>query len=186
MKFKLILAVLALVLGNAAQATLLNEKVVGFQAYFPNMAAPYGTPGDGLGEASNGNHLVGDGIEVANIGDGLGWLDISDTNLLIRFSYDTYYYTADFLGFRVFDVFNTIAAISDIVINPATNMLNFDMSRVTFDADNIWINFQGLEFTSDTIVSLDIIGGQQEIPEPGTLALLGFALLGMAGALRRR
>ena len=62
-------------------------------------------------------------------------------------------------------------------------MVGFDASRVTFDADNIWVNWQGLAFDENTIVSLDITGSAA-VPEPGTLSLLVLGLL--ATGLRRR
>lgn len=187
-KLHRILAIFTIALGfsNAVQATLLNGKLIGYQYYYPTIATPYGDVGSGFGMASNGSHLVGNGIEVENLADMTATLDISDTNLYVQFQYDSFFYASDFSGFRVFDVANSISDILSVSINSVTNMAGFDLSRVSFDANNIWVNLQGLSFNESTILSLDILGGQQEIPEPGTLALLGLALLGMVGALRRR
>jgi len=70
-----------------------------------------------------------------------------------------------------------------VTINAATNLAGFDASRVTFDTDNVYLNIQGLNVNSDSVVKVDISGA---VPEPAawTLMIAGFGLVG--GALRRR
>jgi len=101
------------------------------------------------------------------------------------FAFDSYWNPADFNGFEVYDYNGTIGAFTSVTIDPISNMAGLDASRVSFDADHIWVNWQGLNFTTDTIVRLDV-NGSGAVPEPASWAMMlgGFGLVG--GALRSR
>lgn len=187
---KTLFAALALATGliGSAQATpLLDGKVVGFTYHYPDQTTPYGY-------ADNGNYLVGSGIEIANVVDGLAQMDISDRNLLIAFLPPAYiflpsesnFYPSTFSGFVIYDAFNTIEDFTSVTINPASNMAGLDDSRISFDANHIWVNWQGLPFDLNrTVVSLDLNRGHA-VPEPASLALVGLGLAAIAASLRRR
>ena len=113
-----------------------------------------------------------------------GTLNLSDTNILADFIASTSYTGASFNGFRISDVNSTIGDFTGVTINGLTNMVGFDASRVTFDANNIWVNWQGLAFHSDTFVALDINGSNQ-VSEPAGIALLALGLLAASAAGRR-
>jgi len=174
--FVLVFVAAVLMSGNAS-ATLFDGQTVNYQYYFPVLSNPYPS-------ADNGNKVVGPGIEVNNIADDLGTLDISDTNLLISFNNYSSWVPATFNGFEITDILATIPDFTSVLINPATNMAGFDSSRITFDADHIWVNWQGLGFDKATVVSLDVTGSST-VPEPSTLLLLGAGLAGV-GIVRRR
>jgi len=113
----------------------------------------------------------------------------SGSNLTASFADEpyggTYWNPASFNGFVVFDDTNTAGAITNVTINGATNMAGFDSSRISFDADHIFINWQGLSFDNSTVVSLDLNGGSAA-PEPASWAMMlgGFGAIG--GAMRSR
>jgi len=164
---------------GGAQAALLDGQTVSFTYFFPDASTVYSSP-------ANGNYVVGAGVEIPNgICCGFeGALDLSDTNILADFHDSSSYTVSAFNGFRISDVFSTIAPFTGVSINAATNMGGLDASRISFDADNIWVNWQGLLFDSQTIVSLDINGGT--VPEPATLALVSLGLVGIGAQRRRR
>ena len=70
-------------------------------------------------------------------------------------------------------MYGTIPPISGVSVNGATSLAGFNSSRVSFDADNIYVNWQGLTAVPSQIVSLDV--QFTEVPEPATLALVGLS-----------
>lgn len=182
MKIKSLVLSLVAALGFAASAhaSLLDGKVVSYQNYFPDIGSP-------SADGSNGNHLVDGGVEVSNIAASVGTLDISDTNLFVSFTKNAYFTEASFSGFLIADVNNAIDAFTSVNINALTNMVGFDASRISFDENHIWVNWQNLAFTSSTVVSLDVNGrGRQEVPEAASLALIGLGLVGLTATRRRK
>lgn len=80
---------------------------------------------------------------------------------------------------------NSIAPFTSVTIDPITNMIGLDASRISFDADNIFVNWQSLGFSTETIVRLNLGGGTVPVPEPATVLLLPSGLLA-AGAFARK
>ncbi len=153
---------------TVASATLLEGKTVEYQFLYPTITTLYAN-------ADNGNKLVGPGIEVSAIAETLGTMDISDANLLLDFAVNGSISSASFNGFRITDIFGAIPAFAGVTINPVTNLSGFDASRITFDDDHIWVNFQNLFVNPDTVVSLDI----SSVPEPTAISLAVIGLLGV-------
>jgi len=197
---------------SSASAALLDGQTVQYQYLFNTITSNYAS-------ADNGNKLVGPGIEVSNITDNVGTIDISDTNLTANFATASFFSSSGSFngfritagcrcekvvfygvnvpgaamkpiaiweirvnGFRITDVNGTIDDFVGVSINPATNMAGLDASRISFDADNIWVNWQSLSFDPNTIVSLDITA----VPEPATAMILGLGLAGLTARRRRR
>lgn len=127
------------------------------------------------------------GVEVPGInGGGVASLDVSNTNILVAFYSVGSFAIESFNGFRLWDEAGGISSIVSVTINASTNMAGFDASRITFDADNIYVNFQGLSYTADTIVSLDVSDGESAVPEPAGIAVWSvLACVGSALAYRR-
>ncbi|WP_417550576.1 hypothetical protein [Methylophaga sp.] len=159
-----------------ANAAFLNGHTITSQYYFPDTTSPANNIG-------NGSYLVGPGIEVDFFY--MGTLDISDNTFLITFPHvpSGGFSFPSFNGFKLSDTFGTIRDFKSVSINPITNMVGFDLSRITVFADEIWVNWGGLQYTMDTIVSLDI--KPSAVPIPAAAFMFAPALLGLMG-LRRR
>ncbi|MAC32594.1 MAG: hypothetical protein CME38_03180 [Haliea sp.] len=143
--------------------------------FFPNLATTLNPPVSAI---------VGPGIEFNDFpsGDQRTDVDISANNILITYiSGPSSWTSADFNGAVFSDPDGTIPAITGVSINPATTMVGLDASRVSFDADSVSINWNGLNFDVDTIVSLDVQFGATATPAPVPTLPLGLLFLLAAG-----
>jgi hypothetical protein len=164
----------------AAHAGFLGQAVEA-RAFFPALPP---------GNSTNGGPVtavVGAGVEFANgaftpfFGPSF---DFSDTSIAIVQT-ATGHQSAAFNGWQFFDVNGTIDDITGVSIaGDSSGFFSADPGRITFDANHIWINFQGLSFGQVAEIGLNVTFGNA-VPEPGSAALAGLALLAAAG-LRRR
>ncbi len=91
-------------------------------------------------------------------------------------------------------IFNGIAvnvvsgpAITSLTINPSTNLVGFDNSRISFTANQIQVDWQTLAFSNATLVKLNLTGPRSNAtPEPGTVALFAGSFFTGAGLLLKR
>ncbi len=157
-----------------ASATVLLGNSVGIQYIFPDIVSVY---------QDLGSNLVGTDGPTAFP----GYFNFSFTDTTATtsdFQFSSSWTATDFNGFHLYDVNGTIAPITSVSINAVTNMVGLDASRITFDANNIYVNWNGLSFDGGTVVTLDI--NAAGVPEPASWALMigGFGLVG--AAMRRR
>lgn len=107
-------------------------------------------------------------------------VDVSATQLLLDFSVapggQTTFTTTDaFTGVHLADFTHTVNSFVGVSLSPLTNLPGFDLSRITFDSDNVYLNLKGLTVDGSPLyaaVNLTLA----PVPEPGSAALL---LLGL-------
>jgi len=107
--------------------------------------------------------------------------DISDTNILIDiFDVNSFFVPSIFNGFHFSDASGTLSPITGVTI-ASTNNFDFNASDITFDADDIFLNFQGRSVVPDSSLLLNVTF----IPEPMSALLFGLGLT-FIGITRRK
>jgi hypothetical protein len=170
--------------GLATAETLQGQQVL-VEYLYPNLNMLYG--------ANRATVTVGSSVELPAFAvqpaDQTAYLsvDLFDTSLRITNLHDLRWTEAvAFNGLHFQDVNGTIPAFESVALNIAMTTAGLNPSMVSFDADNIWINWPGLSGTAGQYASVDIRAAPA-VPEPSTLiGLGGMAVLGACLALRKR
>lgn len=174
----------SLAISAAANAGYLGQTVQA-TASFPTLVAPSTTAGPIIS-------VVGAGVEFSNgqftpfFGPSF---DFADTTITITHTL-TAHSSASFNGYTFFDVFSTIDAIIGVsILSDTTGFFSGDPSRVFFDADNVYVNFESLSFSGQPNPPVIVLGVQfanQNVPEPVSIALFGLGLAGLGIARRKK
>lgn len=169
-----------MLLDPAARAALIFDgQTLGYNYRFPNQSSLYFDPGD---------ITVGSGVELPGVYSAfsdVANLDISDTNVVAHFNLTGGWSAASFNGFRIFDKYGVLSPFSSVAVNPATNMAGFTAANVSFDDDNIYVNWQGLSFSANTVVSLDVQTTATVTPEPA-MTVIWSIVVGVGAIYGRR
>jgi hypothetical protein len=173
------LTVAVLLLGTAAPAsaqTFLGADMT-FHHDFPSLGNHLAT----------NNFVVGPGVEAPLGYSGLYSVDVGANTILIDFTGTSSWSPASFNGAVLRDTgANDVPNILGATLT-STNLVGFNASRVTFDAQAVYLNFQGLSFdpSRQILVTVDFEGGAAAVPEPISLALFAPGLA-VVGFLKRR
>jgi hypothetical protein len=101
------------------------------------------------------NITVGTGTEGDMYGN-YAQLNFTDNQIIVDYSGSASWSTATFNGFHVVDSLNQLSNITNVTLDSTSNMVGLVGSRVTFDSNNIWVNWNGLPFNANTLVVLDV------------------------------
>lgn len=133
---------------------------------------------------SLGSQVIGPGGATFSSSAALVDAFVTSTNITFTNRTDNSFISADFAGFRFLDALGTISPITGVTL-ASSNFPGFDASRITFDSDRIFVNFQGLPTVAvgDTI-SLDVQFASANIPTPALLP--GLIGMGVAAIRKKR
>lgn len=161
---------------------LVNNNFVG-----RNLTLFYDDPA--LGSHIDTRNFAVTGVEAERI---LGFMDVDVSASQIVLSTSLTGNTtaslpsSSFSGLNLSDTSGAVRTITGVGINPSSNFSGFDASRLSFNADNVFANLQGLTFRPDTRLVLDVTFAPvaAAAPEPSPFALL--ALSGGVGLVLQR
>lgn len=178
MKKPVLAAVLAGMAMGSAMAAPLMGGVLNYSYYYPTLGTLYGGSPN-----SNGNFTVGPGDEIYSITDAMGSLNVTADQIIVELSHSSAIDPGPFSGWVLTDILGMIDRFAAVSIDAATTLPGLDASRLSFTNDTIALNWQGLSFEAGMRVVLNV--ATLPMPEPGSLPLLGAALLGIAVTRRR-
>jgi hypothetical protein len=174
--------------GQASASTFLGNTIDACAGF---SSGPCGTAGNAV-ESSHVQAVVGAGIEFSNGQFGAFHgpsFDFDSTTITITTA-SVGHSGGTFNGYSFFDVFASIDPITGVTVqSDNTGLFSGDPSRITFDPNTIFVNFQGLSFNSDAVIVLAAsFGPSTTTPLPAALPLFttGLGALGLLGWRRKR
>jgi hypothetical protein len=175
-----ILATLGLITTAPAEASLIGKQMNAIY-YVPDTSTQYGQA-----VFSPPTFTIGDGPEttgsVENVTTGL--VDFTSDMLTITLSTSLTNPTWNVASFNgiIFTSLDSLG-LASASVDPGTTMVGFDNSRVSFNDNQILINWNGLSYNTGTTVKVNFTS----IPAPGPLPVLGAAAaFGFSRKLRKR
>ena len=168
---RVVLVAVACSVTGPARADLLTGDTIRTWELYPDLSTIFAGPVDVV---DPGNILAFPGFApIVNIA-------FNDANITITMVRDATAFTSAFNGFRFFDV--SEAPFGSVTLDSATDVPGIDASRVSFDAQNIYVNFSGIAYSTGQEVSLDI----RAVPEPASSLVLLVIAAFVTIAVRRR
>lgn len=197
MSVRIRLSLIAIAAVTPAAAQGLSGSDLGWQYYAGGGALAASVDGS----VTSGEFIAGSGsgefIEPTD-GGPLPIFDIGATDTTISFDYSPTASASSWSNSPLSltpTIYNGIAidllssgGFEDVTVDPLTNMDGFGSGNISFTADQIQVNWEGLSFDSSTDVILDVTldaGDPPATPEPATFVLLAPIFGGLLLARRR-
>jgi hypothetical protein len=177
---KLFLA--TLLLASSAQAALMEGHTVTLEHLYP--VAGY------VDETIAANVTVSSGIEGRTFDDAYQ-VDVCDELIIITQLRSLNWTPSTFNGLHIQDTAGTIAPFSTVFTVFAQSDFqwwNWDnaQTRLTWDDDNIWINWEGMTILGDQRLVLELNAPVTSAPEPSTWALMALGLTALISVSARK
>jgi PEP-CTERM motif len=164
----LVLAALCVLGALPAQAALSAGKAVELTYLYPNLSTVYAGPVTVTGGTSPSSFAG-----ILNLG-------FTDSSITMTLAVNAGVNAVAFDGLRFKDLNGNLGFADFVLDTQATTYAGFTAARLTYGADSLFVNLQGLPgLTGQRIV----LGTVPQVPEPASAALL---LAGVAGLAWRR
>lgn len=121
-------------------------KTIDYTYLFPSTGNPY----------FHTAVTVGESVEITDVdGSGQATVDFGATRITIDYFENVTWTLSSFNGFCVFDASGAVSDITGVTLS-GVNMNSF-LPVLTWDANNIYVNWSGASFSSSTLIFLDVL-----------------------------
>ncbi len=174
------LTALALAAGLAAlthapaHAQSLNGQPVNVKFFFPNQTTLFNDEGTQTVTPAGAafTEITGNATQTVTPGQ-----------ITFTFNTSASFNPAVFNGFQITETGGSPVTITGVSLDPSSNLTGFDASRISFDAKDVFANFQSLSFTPSSKVTLDLSFAPAAVPEPAPALTFAVAALGLGGLM---
>jgi hypothetical protein len=172
----------ALLAASSVHAALMEGHTVTLEHLYPVEGR--------VDETIAANVTVGSGIEGKTFDDAYQ-IDVCDEFIRIKQLRDITWTQSSFNGLHIQDAAGMIASFSTVftVFSESDFQLwNFDsaQTRLTWDDDNIWINWEGMSVLNGQALVLELNAPVTSAPEPSTWGLMALGLTALIPAWGRK